>query len=158
LILGIKDYSSRVEEASSDMGNGAINAMQETLDRLSDSMNEELSTNPTITPVLDLTEIQNGSSMIDGLFNDQRMNLAFASDGFTSNQEFDPNAENNDFMRATMTEVFARFVPEIIGAINTASANQQFTFDLTPNTRRFYKEMRIENHRFERANGYNGMV
>ena len=158
LILGLRDYTSRVEDASSDVGTSVLNAMQETLDTLSDSMNDELISSPVITPVLDLSEIQNGSGMINDLFGYQRMNLAFASDGFNSNRAIDVNAENNDFMRATMTEIFSRFVPEIITAINTSSANQKFTFDLTPNTRRFYKEMRIENSRFERANGYNGMV
>lgn len=157
-ILGMKDYASKVEDASSSMGNSAVNAMQTTLDRLSDSMNEEIDANPTITPILDLSEIQNGSNMINGLLGNQRMSLAFASDGFNSNRSFDINAENNDFMRATMTEVFAKFVPEIVNAINTSAANQKFTFDLTPNTRRFYKEMRVENRRFENSNGYNGLV
>lgn len=158
LIVGLQNYAGRVEEASGDVGEQAIDAMKQTVSKLSDSITDELDTDPVIKPVLDLSNIQNGAGLVNGLFGDQSMRLAYAADGFSMNNDLRDRATQESMIQKAMNEAFNKYVPEIINAITTSAAEQKFTFDFTPNTRRFYKEMRVENQKFERSNGYNGLI
>lgn len=55
LILGLEDYTSRVNTASEAMAQGAIDAARLPFEDFTDDWNETM----TITPVLDLSQIQN---------------------------------------------------------------------------------------------------
>lgn len=58
LVLGIQDSSDQFVGAIEDTGNKAVNTMQQTLRNVSGMVADELDTSPTITPVLDLTEVR----------------------------------------------------------------------------------------------------
>jgi len=58
LIIGVKSSSSEFTSAITDTGEDAITAMRGSLRAISDAVNNEMDTNPKITPVLDLTQIR----------------------------------------------------------------------------------------------------
>lgn len=155
-IIGVNNLAGDVAKSTADMGQQAIDAMQGTLNGMSDIFDETID-DPVIKPVLDLSEIQNGSGLINGLFSDQRMRLAYAADGLGFNRQPDPEEQRYTLQQA-VSDAFKTYVPEIINAITASNSDQHFTFDLTPDTRRFYKEIRIQNHKFEREKGYNGLA
>ena len=155
-IQGVDALAGDVAKSTADMGQQAIDAMQGTLNGMSDIFDETID-DPVIKPVLDLSEIQNGSGLINGLFSDQRMRLAYAADGLGFNRQPDPEEQRYTLQQA-VSDAFKTYVPEIINAITASNSDQHFTFDLTPDTRRFYKEIRIQNHKFEREKGYNGLA
>ena len=81
LIVGINDYYDKVVGATEDLGDGAIDAMKDSMDAMSE-MNLEDMADPVIKPVLDLSEIQNGRNSINDLLDD---NYSFGiSNGLTS--------------------------------------------------------------------------
>ena len=155
-IIGVNNLAGDVAKSTADMGQQAIDAMQGTLNGMSDIFDGTID-DPVIKPVLDLSEIQNGSGLINGLFSDQRMRLAYAADGLGFNKQPDPEEQRYTLQQA-VSDAFKTYVPEIINAITASNSDQHFTFDLTPDTRRFYKEIRIQNHKFEREKGYNGLA
>lgn len=67
---GIKKMSYVVEDAVHTMADKAINAMSETANDISNVLNGNLE--PTITPVVDLSNVSNGAAAINSLFNSDR--------------------------------------------------------------------------------------
>lgn len=66
-IKGLDSYAGKVKNSTSDLANTAIEAMTNPLSKVSALLNDDVDMNPTITPVLDLTNIQNGSRTIGSL-------------------------------------------------------------------------------------------
>ena len=63
-IIGLESYSDKVMNASADMGNIAIDSMSNAISGISDVANSNIDSQPTIRPVLDLSNIQNGSKQL----------------------------------------------------------------------------------------------
>lgn len=64
LALGIADYSTQVEDAASDVGFDAISALNEAIKTSGDYLGNAVDGSLVLTPVLDLSEIQNGAAII----------------------------------------------------------------------------------------------
>lgn len=71
LILGIQDMSVGVREATKGLGKDAVSSMRNTIGRVYDSINTNMDMVPTITPVIDLSNVKKGSSLIGGMLNSQ---------------------------------------------------------------------------------------
>lgn len=67
LVKGLKTYSSSVNKAAYNVGTGALESLQESMKKSGSNMFSDLSMDPTITPVLDLTNLQKEASKIQGL-------------------------------------------------------------------------------------------
>lgn len=65
--LGIGQLVPYVESQSSKLGQGAIDGLRDTISHIGDLINSDIDVEPTIRPVLDLSEIQNGASAISGM-------------------------------------------------------------------------------------------
>ena len=68
---GISHYAKSVTDASGSVSKEALNTLKASLSGISDSMSELDELNPRITPVLDLSQIQNGNGIISSMFNGQ---------------------------------------------------------------------------------------
>ena len=66
-VKGISDNMSDVVKSSEGISNSAYKAVSRTIGAVTEAMNTNIDMNPTITPVLDLTNIQNGSRTIGSL-------------------------------------------------------------------------------------------
>ena len=69
-------YGSIAANAGRSMADSAIEGVSKGIAKISDIINGDIDTQPTIRPVLDLSGIQNGSSQLDGLFARRTMTLA----------------------------------------------------------------------------------
>ncbi len=68
MINGIRAYLSRVGAAGTDLGRETIDSMKSAISHISDIVNNEMDSEPTIRPVLDMTNVQNGVQEINSLF------------------------------------------------------------------------------------------
>lgn len=68
MINGIRAYLSRVGDAGTDLGRETIDSMKSAISHISDIVNNEMDSEPTIRPVLDMTNVQNGVQEINSLF------------------------------------------------------------------------------------------
>lgn len=66
-INGIRKMYSKVSDATSEMAEGAYSSANLMLNRAMGLLNSNMALNPTITPVLDLTNVQYGAQQIDSL-------------------------------------------------------------------------------------------
>lgn len=78
LARGLINYSGRVGSAAEALGRGALDNVQSAIEFVKDMLNEGLDDGPTITPVLDLSNVASGAGAIDGLLNGTTLNAASA--------------------------------------------------------------------------------
>lgn len=71
-VIGVKKYSGDVENATEDMGKSTLKSMAKAISKISDIVNGEIDTTPTIRPVMDLSKIQNGMKRMNTMFSRTR--------------------------------------------------------------------------------------
>ena len=84
-VNAISDNVSNAYEAGSNVANSAREGLQNTLSKIRNLVSGDLDFQPTIRPVLDLSNIQNGAGQISGLFGQRSIALASANSGIISN-------------------------------------------------------------------------
>ena len=67
--VGLKEYSNVVSETAGNVGNDAIDSLRDSIARISDAINGKIDMQPTIRPVLDLSDIDAGASRLNALLN-----------------------------------------------------------------------------------------
>lgn len=81
---GIDKYSGLVDEASTTVANDTLNAIRNPLAHIADILSKEIDINPTISPVLDLSEIKSGSKNIKDIFTSSPALALAGVSGFNS--------------------------------------------------------------------------
>ncbi len=76
---GISKFASLILFATKDLGKDTVNEFSNIVSRISDAINSDPDFNPTITPVLDLTNFKNGGSQISSMLGTPTLNLATAA-------------------------------------------------------------------------------
>lgn len=72
IVVGLTEYSDKVYEASENVGKDSISAMSSSISRIADIVDGDMNIEPTIAPVLDLTNVRNGMGFIDDIFGANR--------------------------------------------------------------------------------------
>ena len=67
-VNALHDYGSKAYDASASMANYARDGLNNAIKQIGMDLNGDLDSQPTIRPVLDLTDVQNGAARIGGLF------------------------------------------------------------------------------------------
>lgn len=81
--LGFRDSVGVVVAAVEDTGYAGIKAMQNTIGRIHDLIGTDMDLNPTITPVIDLSEMSTGIGMANGMLSNVNLDALAASAAFT---------------------------------------------------------------------------
>lgn len=68
-IKGLGMYSKRLVYAAEDIGASAIDPVRNAISNIATLLNSDIDTQPTIRPILDLTNVRAGASRIGGLLN-----------------------------------------------------------------------------------------
>ena len=97
VVNSLGDNSKLANRASADLGNGMIDSMGKSLSSLSSVLGADLiDFNPTITPVLDLTQVKKDAAQMSSLLNlpafdvtSNAANASEASSGFEANRSND---------------------------------------------------------------------
>ena len=90
---GIDDFSYLAINATEDMGNDVVDALGVVMSGLTEMLTEDFD-EPTIKPVLDLTNIADGLGYIDDMFETDR-SLRFATSGIDEAVSNKVSAQNN---------------------------------------------------------------
>lgn len=85
LVMGfanaIGDYTSMASDATTDMAHSATDGMRTALGKIGDALSGDLDFNPTIRPVMDLSEVTAGAASINSMFGNPAIS---AMGGFNS--------------------------------------------------------------------------
>lgn len=104
-IQGLKSYSSKVIDASEDVGKGAIDGISSAISGIADALNSDMDMEPTIRPVLDLSAITSGADEINGLLYSKRsIELArktnMGMNNFASDNQSNIVSDNDNVVKA----------------------------------------------------------
>lgn len=67
LVIGIQKMGDRVRDAGYGLGNTAVKSLSSTVSRIAAAVDSDLDFQPTIRPVLDLSDVRSGASAINGM-------------------------------------------------------------------------------------------
>lgn len=67
LIIGMEQMGRKVYSAGSDLGKNATKTISSTISRISDMVSTDIDSQPTIRPVLDLSDVKSGAGTIQNL-------------------------------------------------------------------------------------------
>lgn len=99
MVNGITAMGKMVGRVSERVGNLAINGMNKSIDKVADLLSTDVDAEPTITPVLDLSEIQNGVGKMNSMFNNQSVGVN-ANLNAISNMSRNRMNSNNEMLSA----------------------------------------------------------
>ena len=67
LVIGLNSYNDKAAKAGAEVATNALDGLSGAIAGISDAVDGNMDLQPTITPVLDLTNIQNGSKQMNGM-------------------------------------------------------------------------------------------
>lgn len=68
LAVGLSKYADTAGNAATDVGKETVDSLSDALSGVSDVIENDMDMQPTIRPVLDLSEVESGASKVDDLF------------------------------------------------------------------------------------------
>lgn len=118
-VNGLADYAKKSYAAGANMADYATDGLTNAMSIVADLLNGDMDTQPTIRPVLDLSNVMHGAEQLDSLFYPQRTiglagqaSLAFAESGrnggTTVNVNNDDVVEELRALRSEMAEMTER--------------------------------------------------
>lgn len=113
--IGISSLTNEVYKESANVGNKAIDGIRGSLGEVSKYLDEDLDWGPTVRPVMDLSEIQNGISQANGMI-DNGFNTPFIGADISSY----PQSMMNAMLGSTSSssnEIFLREIRALTTAI-----------------------------------------
>lgn len=94
LVQGLVDNSGLSDSAAAGIGDSAIESLKASISKISDVVNSDLDTQPTIRPVLDLSNIRSGTARLNAMMSaTQAMSI---SDSRKAREYSDGNQNGND--------------------------------------------------------------
>lgn len=98
---GIDNLGYMVTDSAESMANDAFSSTKKTLSRLAGIVNDGIDTQPTIRPILDLSEVTAGANAIDGMFGLQPSVGVLSNVGaISSMMSYGQNGGNSDVISA----------------------------------------------------------
>ena len=68
MVVGLKTYAKRVVDAAKGVGEGAIDGMSDAFSNVSNIISSDMDLDPTIRPVIDLSNIESGFKTLNAMF------------------------------------------------------------------------------------------
>ena len=106
---GLSEYSSLSVDAAEEMGDEVISNMQNSINKISAWANSGIESEPTIRPVIDMSELQRQAGSIGGMFNAQAISVNADMAAGISNRMYNASASqngsttNNSYDQSTQT-------------------------------------------------------
>ena len=101
-VIGLENIGNRVSNASAKMADSAIHSTREAMTAVLNNLNSDIDSQPTIRPIIDLSDVKTGAAAIEGMLNGTqtigvRSNLNAISSSINSKLQ---NSSNDDIISA----------------------------------------------------------
>ena len=97
-VIGLEEYTKKAGQTGKELGDKTIDALKTPMMIINDILNADMDSSPVITPVLDLSNIQNGARTINGLIPSEARSLGYLSYSMGNRREM----TNADVVSAIM--------------------------------------------------------
>lgn len=101
LYVGIMSYSDRLYHAGESVANNAKDGLSKAVAKISSMISSDMDINPTIRPVLDISDVADGVGQINSMFNGQSLGLTANLNAISSSMaQKNQNGTTNDVISA----------------------------------------------------------
>lgn len=73
MVIGLDNTAGKVARSAEDMANGAISIVKRSVSRIGEALTADMDTQPTIRPVLDLSNVEAGAQTLNGMLNNSQL-------------------------------------------------------------------------------------
>lgn len=127
-VIGLKSMPNEIINAARGIADTGLETLSNMINTISSAMDSELDLNPTITPVVDLTKVNESANQISGYFNSASVgldnqlmgNLSAVSNSFRTNP--------NDLLNRNLTTL-TNTLNGMTESMNSRSLNNYITVD-----------------------------
>lgn len=153
LANGMEDYASVAAKSAEVAGEDTIEALGNSMSKIGTLLDGDMDLNPTITPVLDLSKVQNESRLLDSMFDSKSVNLT------ASAYESSVSSRNNaNDINSAINSAFKKYVGDIIGAIQDSSYDKEVNITLNGDAKSMFSVIRTQNERFKASTGKSAFI
>ena len=100
MAIGIDRNARMVEKSSEAMANAAINNVKNSVSRIAEAVSMNMDAQPTITPVLDLSNVEAGARSLNGMLDNTQLNASLSGDMSRSIGRIQNGNNNSDVTNA----------------------------------------------------------
>ena len=128
-VLGLTDGGTKVEKASESMAQKAIDSTKNAIARLAETVTDGIDTEPTIRPVLDLSNVESGTRRISAMFSrNQAMSISSRMNPGSITEPESQNGVSEMPTGATYSFVQNNYSPKALSRIELyRQTNNQFS-------------------------------
>lgn len=126
LVIGMDKMSTSVYNAGSDLGKSATRSVSSTISSIADAISTDIDAQPTIRPVLDLSDVRSGASAISGMFNSSASVGVRANVGAISSMM---NARSQNGVNADVVSAIDKLSQKMDNMGNTTYSVNGVTYD-----------------------------
>lgn len=149
LSIGIKDGLSSTLTTVNKSGTSVLDTLRDTLSGVGDYIDGNMEMNPTITPVLDLSNVRSNIGSLSSMFGTQQVNAIATGGGFTNGSMMGTDIN-------TMSNMMQKLNDKLDDLHVTTNATPvEVNVNLEGDTNKLFKAMVDKNNNRIRATGYN---
>lgn len=154
LAKGFVDNENLTEAAAEKVGEDTMDAFGEAMSKVYDSLDDNMDMSPTITPVLDLSNIQNGSRNLDSMFGSANVGLTASS--YNASRQAQAAQQNQS--NANMAQALRYYTDKMVAAINSQSSNTDVKVTLEGDAAGIFRAVRTQNDRYKVSTGRSALI
>ena len=151
LAIGIENGTSDIESSANTMA-GVI---QTVVDNALDYLNTDDDNSIVLTPILDLSKIQNGAGELDSYFGTRQVDIATSK--FNENAAA-KRAAQMDMTASRIEAAIGRYSDAVVAAITNSEVPVEVNVTLQGDSAKLFNMIRKENSKFTKVNGYNALA
>lgn len=95
-VNALTEYGGKVGKASTSIGQQAIDGLSNAISSISDYLSNDMDTQPTIKPILDLSGVSAGAATIGGMFNNATVGVSANVNAINAMMSTSQNGSTND--------------------------------------------------------------
>ena len=124
---GISNNTNLADDAVTNLGKSAINNLRQAISRIAETVESDIDTQPTIRPVLDLTNVRSGTAKLNTMLNNAQ--VATISAGMSNNYAGEiQNGVNPSSTGGTINFTQNNYSPKALSAVDIyRQTKNQFT-------------------------------
>lgn len=154
LAKGFVDNENLTENAAEKVGEDTMDAFGEAMSKVYDSLDDNMDMSPTITPVLDLSNIQNGSRNLNSMFGSANVGLTASSYNASRQAQIAQQNQSN----ANMAQALRYYTDKMVAAINSQNSNTDVKVTLEGDAAGIFRAVRTQNDRYKVSTGRSALI
>lgn len=155
LAKGFVDNENLTETAAEKVGEDTLDAFGKIMSQVSDMVDDDMDLTPTITPVLDMSQIQNGSRSLDSYFGNANVGLTASSYNASVSAAREAQYRQDT---SSMASALKYYTDKMVSALREQNTNTNVNVTLEGDAAGIFKTVRTQNDLYRASSGRSAFV